>query len=145
MTFMKISLLLAPVLLAPLVFYFLRMLFPYFLQEGIKLFTAADLSGKDARKVGTDICMRCVIIFTLSWVTGYGCQLMEMNYLITVGFAVGGVFLAMMLTITLIKKKLTKKSWGDAALVGMITFAGGNLPLIVLIPLLMFLATLFAK
>ncbi len=109
------------------------------------MFTATDLPRKVARKVGTDITLRCVIIFTLSWVAGFGCRLMGFDYMVTVGFAVGGVFLALLLTITQVKKKLTIRSWGDSALVGMITFAGGNLPLFVLIPLLMFLASLFSE
>lgn len=145
MTVMEIILLVAPILLAPFVVYFLSMLFPIFLREGAKLFTATDLPGKVSRKVGTDISMRCVIIFTLSWIAGYGCRLLDLNYVLTVGFAVGGVFLALLGTITLVKKKLAIRSWSDSALVGMITFAGGNLPLFVLVPLLMFLAHLFAE
>lgn len=142
---MKIVLFIAPVILSPAVVAVLQLLFPTFLKEGAKLFTAIDLPGSLARKVGMDIAVRCVGIFVLCWIAGYGCRLLEWNYLLTVGFAIGGVMLALLGTIMLVRKRLAIRSWSDAVLVGLVAFAGGNLPLFVLIPLLMFLITMFSQ
>lgn len=142
---MNLVLLLAPVLLAPLVIYVLQMLFPIFLKEGAKLFTAMELPGSMARKVGTDIAVRDVGTLVLCWAAGFGCHMLQWHYLLTVGFAVGGVLLALLGTITLVKKKLAIRSWTDAGFVGLVAFAGGNLPLFVIIPLLLLFAKMFGS
>ncbi len=145
MTIWKIVLFVAPVILSPLVVFLLQMLFPIFLREGAKLFVAMDLPGSMARKVGTDIAVRCVIIFVVSWCAGYGCLLLGWPYLWTVGFAVSGVILALLGTITLVKKKLAIRKWTDASLVGMLAFAGGNIPLFIIIVLMMLMEQLFGS
>ena len=143
MTTWEIILFVAPVILSPLVVFLLQMLFPIFLREGAKLFAAIELPGTMARKVGTDIAVRCVAIFVVSWCAGYGCLLLEWAYLWTVGFTVSGVILALLGTITLVKKKLAIRKWIDAALIGMLAFAGGNIPLFIIIVLLMLMEHLF--
>ncbi|MCZ6837522.1 MAG: hypothetical protein O7G85_17230 [Planctomycetota bacterium] len=141
---LKISLLVAPVILSPLIIFLLRMLFPYFLQEGAKLFTAIELPGSLARKVGTDIAIRNVIIFVVCWVASYGCTLLEFHYSWSILIAVSSVFLALFFTITLVKGRLSIRSWSDAGLVGLVAFAGGNLPLFILVGLAMGMTFIFS-
>lgn len=127
-----------PVLLSPLVVYASSKLFPIFLELGSKLFLAMDLPGSLLRKVGMDIAIRCAVTYLVCWIAGYGCYVIEWPYPLAVGICISGVFLALFGTIMLVKKEVGVKSWTDAALVGLITYSGGNLPLILIIPLLLF-------
>ena len=127
-----------PILLSPLVVYVSSRLFPIFLELGCKLFVALDLPGSLLRKVGMDVAIRCVVIYLICWIAGYGCFVIEWPYILAVGICVSGVFLALAGTIMLVKKEVGVKTWTDAVLVGLITYSGGNLPLILIIPLLLF-------
>ena len=134
----QIILFVAPVLLAPFVVYISSKLIPIFLELGSTLFTAMDLPGSLLRKVGMDIAIRCVVIFLVSWIAGYGSYVLELGYALAVGICVSGVFLALLGTISMVKKEVGVHTWTDAALVGLIAFSGGNLPLILVIPLILF-------
>ena len=61
--FMKIILLLAPLILSPVIFYLLQMLIPVFLKEGARIFLAVNLPGRTIRAVSVGIAVRCVFIF----------------------------------------------------------------------------------
>ena len=86
-----------------------------------------------------------MFIFIFCWWVGYGCLLLEWPYLLTVGCVIFGVLLALLGSITIVKKKLAIRKWSDAALVGMLAFAGGNIPVFIVVVLLMFLESLFGK
>ena len=127
-----------PILLSPLVVYVSSRLFPIFLELGSKLFVAMDLPGSLLRKVGMDIAVRCVVIYLICWIAGYGCYVIEWPDTLAVGICVSGVFLALFGTILLVKKEVGVKTWTDAALVGLVAYSGGNLPLILIIPPVLF-------
>lgn len=135
---MNIVFLLGPFLLSPAIVYGLQLLFPVFITQGAKTFLAMDVPGSIARRVGTDIAIRCVITYLLCWFAGFGCYMLQWPLSLTIGFSIAAVFLSLIGTIMMVRKKLAIKSWGDSALVGLITFAGGNLPLMVLIAILLF-------
>ncbi len=134
----QIILFVAPVLLAPFVVYISSKLIPFFLELGSTLFTAMDLPGSLLRKVGMDIAVRCVVIYLICWIAGYGCYVIEWPYTLAVGICVSGVFLALFGTILLVKKEVGVKTWTDASLVGLVAYSGGNLPLILIIPPILF-------
>ncbi len=136
--FTQVVLFVVPVLLSPLVVYISSRLFPIFLDLGSKLFVAADLPGSMLRIVGMDIAIRCVVIYLICWIAGYGCYVIEWPDALAVGIWVSGVFLALLGTISLVKKEVGVKTWTDASLVGLIAYSGGNLPLILIIPLILF-------
>jgi len=144
MTLTKILLLVAPLLLSPLFVLGSQYLFPTFLREGARIFLAMDLPGSLARKVGIDLAVRTVVILVLCWMAGYGCLLLGLSLWFTIGFGIFGVFLAMLGTITLCRGRLAIRSFNDAMLVGLIAFAGGNLPIFVLVPLALLGMKLFA-
>lgn len=127
-----------PILISPLVVYVSSRLFPIFLELGSKLFVAMDLPGSLLRKVGMDIAVRCVVIYLICWIAGYGCYVIEWPYPLAVGICVSGVFLALFGTILLVKKEVGVKTWTDASLVGLVAYSGGNLPLILIIPPILF-------
>ena len=134
----QIILFVAPVLIAPFVVYISSKLIPYFLELGSTLFVAMELPGSLLRKVGMDIAVRCVVIYLVCWIAGYGSYVLEFPYSLAVGICVSGVFLALLGTITLVKKEVGVKTWTDAALVGLVAYSGGNLPLILVIPIILF-------
>ncbi len=134
----QIILFVAPVLLAPFVVYISSKLIPFFLELGSTLFTAMELPGSLLRKVGMDIAIRCVVIYLVCWFAGYGSYVLEFPYAMAVGICVSGVFLALLGTITLVKKEVGVHTWTDAALIGLVAYSGGNLPLILVIPLILF-------
>ena len=134
----QVVLFVVPVLLSPLVVYISSRLFPVFLELGSTLFVAMDLPGSLLRKVGMDIAIRCVVSYLICWIAGYGCLVIELPYALAVGICISGVFLALFGTISLVKNEVGVKSWTDATLIGLIAYSGGNLPLILIIPLLLF-------
>lgn len=133
-----IALFVVPILLSPLVVYVCSRLFPIFLDLGAKLFAAMDLPGSLLRKVGMDIAIRCVVIYLICWIAGYGCYVIEWPYALAVGICISGVFFALFGTILLVKKEVGVKTWTDATLIGLLAYSGGNLPLILIIPLILF-------
>ena len=136
----QIVLFVVPVLLAPLVIYICSKLIPFFLELGSTLFTAMELPGSLLRKVGMDIAIRCVVIYLVCWFAGYGSYVLDYPYVLAVGICVSGVFLALLGTISLVKKEVGVHAWTDASLIGLVAYSGGNLPLILIIPLLLFFA-----
>ena len=64
--------------------------------------------------------------------------MIEWPYALAVGICISGIFLALFGTITLVKKEVGVKSWTDATLIGLVAYSGGNLPLILIIPLILF-------
>ena len=128
----------APILISPLIVYLISRLFPIFIDQGARMFVAMELPGSITRKVGMDIAVHCVAIYLFCWIAAYGCFVLEGPYMLTVGICISAVFIAIYDTISLIKKKIGVKTWLDAMLIGILTYTGGNLPLFIIIPLLLF-------
>ncbi len=140
---LDIALMVGPLLIAPLVVLAMQALVAMFLTTVTKLILDMDLPGSIARRVSTEISMRCVITYLLCWWAAYGCVMLKWPLSLTLTFAIGGVLLACAGTTLMVKKKLAIRKWSDAHMVGLLVFGGGNLPLIVLVPIVLFLITMF--
>ncbi len=141
---LNIVLMVGPLLIAPLVVLAMQMLVANFLVTVAKLIIDMDLPGSIARRVGTDISMRCVITYLLCWWAGWGCYMLEWPLELTLAFCIGGMVLALGGTILMVRKKLAIRNRMDASLVGLLTFGGGNLPLIVIVALGLYLVATFS-
>ena len=141
---LNIILMVGPLLIAPVLVLTMQMLVASFLVTVAKLIIDMELPGSIARRVGTDISMRCVITYLLCWWAGWGCYMLQWPLELTLGFCIGGVVLALGGTVTMVHKKLAIRKWGDAFLVGLLTYGGGNLPLIVLVALSLYLVATFS-
>ena len=85
-----------------------------------------------------DIAVRCVVIYLICWIAGYGCYVIEWPYALAVGICISGVFFALLGTVLLVKKEVGVRTWTDASLIGLVVYSGGNLPLILVIPIILF-------
>jgi len=141
---LNIVLMAGPLLLAPLVVLAMQVLVASFLVSVTKLIINMDLPGSIARRVGTDVSIRCVMTYLLCWWAAWGCYILEWPLFLTLTFSIGGVVLALIGTITMVRKKLAIRGMSDSMVVGLLVFGGGNLPLIVIVPLGLYLVNTFA-
>ncbi len=75
-----------------------------------------------------------VITFLFTWYACYGCFLLKAPFYCMAISAVGGVLIALLITVRFVHNFM-ELSMQDSLLIGSMTFAGGNIPLIVLVPL----------
>lgn len=133
-----IVLLVAPLVAGPAMVLGVRHLFALFVRQAADLFLAREIHRAWAMTLGTDVAAFNVSIFALAWwATVALCCLDVSGVFVAVPLA-AGVGIAIVCTVLTVKARLTL-DMREALMVGLLTFAGGNLPLIVLLPALFML------
>lgn len=123
-----------PMILSPVAVWVLRPLFAIFLREGSGL-VGNDKKPKSLCEAAAHyIALFNVITFLVAWCATFGCCLLEGPHILKVGLAIAGVLAGLAVTIRLVKE-LAELSWEKALMAGLVTFGGGNLPLIIGLPL----------
>lgn len=128
----------APLVLSPLIVLGTRPLFAKFLREGAELFSGAMPHRELAHDAASTIALINVVLFTLAWWGAVGLRTAELSMITVVVPFLAALPLGLYLTRVEVKARLhllPKDSW----LVGLLTFAGGNLPLILTTPVILML------
>jgi hypothetical protein len=125
-----------PVLLAPVVMWVLRPMFAVFLREGCDLFSHGALEKDLSRDIGGYLAFVNVVIFTIAYEAALACRVLDGPFCVEMLSVVVGVAVALAWTIRM-SSKLVGVSGQSGVLLGLVAFGGGNLPLIVVVPLLM--------
>ncbi len=120
-----------PVLLAPFAVLGLRKLFAIFLSEGFELFSTMTLDSEEARTLGSLMAKLNVVILLLAWLILFTCECFGQSAWIVTGIGLGGMAAAMLITLMTVKSNLEIEG-GALLAVSLLTFTGGNLPLIVI-------------
>ncbi len=117
---------------APLVAIGLRHLFALFLTEATELFTALNLKRQDALDVGGLLARLNVVVALLTWLLLLTCRFFALPHMAGMGIALAGVVAAVLFSVLVVWSNLEiggSRLWA----VALLTFTGGNLPLIVAI------------
>lgn len=127
--------LLAPVAVSPLIVLGTRSLFAIFVREGASLFVGLEMHHEWAMTLARPISIGNGVIFALAWWAAIGLSALGLsNFALASPFIVALVF-SQLLTWLFVKERLHLQN-GTACMVSLVTFAGGNLPMIVALPLL---------
>lgn len=126
-----------PVLAAPFVVLAQRRLFSIFLLEGVELLGGTTIAKKDALALGSLLAKLDVLVLLVAWLALYTCQCLDQSMLLVSGIAILGVFAAVVVTTLIVHANIRRLDTRTVTMVGLIVFAGGNLPLIVVAAVLM--------
>jgi hypothetical protein len=118
-----------PIILAPALVMGLRHLFAWFLAEGVKLFLDTRLHRQEIVEPGLVLAKSNVIVIVLLWIAVLTSRWFDLPMLITSAAAILGVIIALWITIEIVRRNVGTHGW-TAAQIGLLTFAGGNLPFI---------------
>lgn len=121
-----------PVLAAPPAAIWLRHLFSVFVREGAHLFGGIDLPSVYATSIGARLAKVNVAILLGTWIVVFTCDCMDVSALIQGAIAVVGVLGALFATTSLLRWNLGVRGWVGWRM-GMLSFAGGNLPIFLLV------------
>lgn len=127
-----------PILLAPLLILALRHLFAWFIKQGIELFLDHDYPAVYSRSLGMSLAQLNVIAGVLIWYAIFGIGLCELPMLGCAAASIFGILLTLWLSIDLVRRRLHVEGW-PAMQVGLIGFAGGNVPFFVTVPTMLVL------
>ncbi len=125
-----------PVLAAPFAAWGLRHTFRFFLQEGTELFGGLVLGRADAVSVGSLMAKINVVILLVAWLVLFTCQCFKQPDLLSALVGIGGLAAALMMTVFIVRLNIEVQGptrW----LVGLIAFAGGNLPVFIVVAMAM--------
>lgn len=111
----------------------LRHLFGIFVREGASLFADIDLPDSLVLSIGTLMAKINVAILLLAWIGLFLCDCFDVEIMITSSIGIAGLLAALLATILIGKWNLGFRGW-LALRFGALAFAGGNLPLLLLIP-----------
>ncbi len=128
-----------PVLAAPVAAWWLRHTFRFFLQEGAELFGGLVLGRADAVSVGSLMAKINVVILLVAWLALFTCQCLDQPAVLNALVGIGGLVAALLMTIFIVRMNIEVQGptlW----LVGLIAFAGGNLPVFIVVAMAMALA-----
>lgn len=121
-----------PILAAPVAVILLRHLFAMFLTEGIELFGTISLAREDALVLGSMMAKLNVAVLLVAWLALFTCTRFEMSPWLCMAIALTGLTAALLLTMGVIRTNLGIH--GNALIVvGMLAYAGGNLPIIIVV------------
>jgi hypothetical protein len=130
--------LLAPAVIAPLLVIVLRPLFAMFVRESAALYAHRRVPKSLAEAAGHYLAAFNVIVFIGIWAAAFACHLAGAPSAVTITLSVTGVVGAFIATICVVGALPGIKGLA-VYLVGVVTFGGGNLPLIVVVPTLFLL------
>lgn len=120
-----------PLVFAPLVVLGLKHLFALFVAEGAELFANVNLTRSDSRTLGALLAKLNVVVLLLAWLALWTCRCLGQDPLVVTAIGLAGLLLAMIVTMMIVRVNLEVEG-RPLLLVGLLTFAGGNLPLILL-------------
>ncbi len=118
---------------------YLRHLFSIFVREGGQLFGGLDLPGVYATSIGSRLAKVNVAILLGTWIVVFTCACQDVPFMILGGVAVAGVLGALIATTGLLRWNLGVKGWVSWRM-GMLSFAGGNLPIFLLVAAILVLS-----
>lgn len=130
----RVGFFVVPVVIAPLVIMGLQPLFSIFLREGTELFADLTLEKRLSRGISRVLARWNVVIFVLSWMAAFGSYLGTGKWTWGALLIVAGVLGALGLTIRQVRNRVGLVG-RPALLVGLLAFAGGNLPLFLIVPI----------
>ena len=122
-----------PVVAAPLAVLCLRHLFALFVREGAQLFGGIGLPGVYADSIGSRLAKINVGVLLATWIVVFTCECLEVSPLIRGGVAIAGVLGGLVATTYLLRWNLGVRGWVSWRM-GMLSFAGGNLPIFMIVP-----------
>lgn len=129
----------APLIATPLLVFCCRHLFTVFLREGSSLFVGLDMAKPWAAGIGQTMAVINGILFTFAWWATASFSYIQLSAFIVALPFVAAVLLGLTTTSLYVKSQMRLAPM-DAWMVGLLSFAGGNLPMIVIIPLLLNIA-----
>lgn len=135
-TFLIIAVL-APVLAAP----FLRHLFAMFLRQSAELFSNVALERSATLTIGSRMALNSGLIFATSVLLFVGCMTLNVPWELTAAVTVIGILSALAVCILIIRASLDVDPL-PAGAIGLVSFAGGNLPFILVYPAALGLSSL---
>ncbi len=121
-----------PVLAAPPAVIGLRYLFALFLSEGVELFGNMTLAREDTLVLGTMMAKLNVAVLLMTWLALFTCDRFGLSPWLSMGIALTGMSAALLLTVGIVRTNLGVAG-RTLAIVGMLAFAGGNLPIIIMV------------
>ncbi len=121
-----------PVIAAPPVAMWLRHLFSVFVREGAQLFGGIGLPGVYADSIGSRLAKINVAVLLATWIVVFTCECLEVSPLIRGGVAIAGVLGGLVATTYLLRWNLGVRGWVSWRM-GMLSFAGGNLPIFIIV------------
>ncbi|MCH8004895.1 MAG: hypothetical protein IH888_01540 [Planctomycetes bacterium] len=125
-----------PVLAAPFAAWGLRHTFRFFLQEGAELFGGVALGRADAVSVGSLMAKINVVILLVAWLALFTCHCLHQVGMLIAMVGIGGLTAALLMTVFIVRLNIEVQGptrW----MVGLIAFAGGNLPVFVVVAMAM--------
>ncbi len=125
---------LVPTILSPLIIMIERPLFALFQKESADLFLQQEWPKSRCRSMGHYVALFNIITFLFTWYACYGCYLLKAPFCWMLISAVGGVLVALFITVRFVHNFM-ELSMKESLIIGSMTFAGGNIPLIILVPL----------
>ena len=118
----------------------LRYLFAIALRESVAWFAHLVLQRESTRVIGARLAMRNGLILALAGFLFVACTSLKLPWPVIAATGVLGILGALVATIWIIRDSL-KIDVPTAGLIGLVSFAGGNLPLILLVPAMLAFGT----
>jgi hypothetical protein len=134
----RLMLLLGPAVLAPVIILSLKPCFRWFLAESMDLFTTNRLPDDVVLTISNHLAFWNVITFVGLWCITFGSYWAGADAWVQYLLVIVGVGVAVYMTVRYVGEALSLRKY-DACGAGLLAFAGGNLPLILLVPILLFL------
>jgi hypothetical protein len=122
-----------PLLAAPLLIAALRYLYVVFLQQGVMLFVGLPLQPRWALRVATGAAIFNVSIFACAWWAAVIMKALELSSVVAVMPFLAALACGLTCTSLYLRGCLALKR-SDSWLVGLLTFTGGNLPMVIFFP-----------
>ncbi len=121
-----------PVLAAPFAAWGLRHTFRFFLEEGAELFGGLVLGRADAVSVGLLMAKINVVFLLVAWLVLFTCQCFNQPDLLSALVGIVGLAAALMMTVFIVRLNIEVQG-PQLWMVGLIAFAGGNLPIFIVV------------
>ena len=126
----------APILVAPILIWVLRPLFARFFRESAHLFLDVHCEPRQAQQVGSTMARINVVLFALIWMGVFTCIVFELKIAVSAAIVIAGLLIGFWLTTGIARHHLNIGGWNSVP-VGLVSFAGGNLPMLLLIPVVL--------
>jgi hypothetical protein len=127
--------LLAPFAIAPLIILANRHLYAMFVREAASIFVGLDMHREWAMTLAAPMAIANGVIFTFAWWAALGLSALQVSSFGLAAPFIAALGLSMLMTWFLIRERLHLHNV-NACMVSLLAFAGGNLPLIIAMPVL---------
>ena len=122
-----------PLALLPIVALGLRPLFDVFLREGAQMFGHFPLRKRISVVTSRPLAWINASVFAATWVATFGCHFIGLPHLVWTWLPAAGLVAALVLSIRVVEDRVGiagHRAW----LIGLLAFAGGNLPFFLIVP-----------